>query len=318
MTKKIFDYELNENLDLFVLIKAAQARLAKNGKQFIAFEFEDKSGEISAKYWDASDEEVKRYQSGQVVHLSGKRENYQGNPQIKIYKLRLATEQEPNDPSLYVQGAPQSVTEMQAELEKFVFKIHNSTWNRIVRVLLQKYQAQFFTYPAAKKNHHAFQGGLAYHTLTILKLAQGVSQLYPQVDESLLYAGAILHDLGKVIELSGAMSTQYTVAGNLLGHIVLVDEEIIKACQQLGIDTAKEDAILLRHMILAHHGLLEYGSPVTPHILEAEILHHLDDLDASIQMVETSLSHTSPGEFSERVFGLGGRSFYQRKQGKLE
>lgn len=313
MVKRLFDYELNENVDLFVLIKSAQARLAKNGKQFIAFEFEDKSGEISAKYWDATDEEVQRYQSGLVIHLSGKRENYQGNPQIKIYQIRLANNNEPNNPELYMQSAPKSANEMAAELDEFVFKIRNSTWNRIVRVLLQKYREKFLIYPAAKKNHHAFQGGLAYHTLTILKLAQSVAKLYPHVDESLLYAGAILHDLGKVIELSGPVGTQYTIEGNLLGHITIVDEEIIKACQQLKIASDKEDAVLLRHMVLSHHGLLEYGSPVAPHILEAEILHHLDDLDASIQMIDNSLEHTPQGEFSERVYGLDGRFFYQRK-----
>ena len=99
-----------------------------------------------------------------------------------------------------------------------------------------------------------------------------------------------LHDLGKVLELSGPVATTYTLAGNLIGHIVLVDEEIVKACAALKIELEGEDAILLRHMILAHHGLLEYGSPVQPHLLEADILHQLDNLDASIQMLKEKFS----------------------------
>ncbi|MCP0886753.1 HD domain-containing protein [Ligilactobacillus sp. WILCCON 0076] len=312
-TKKLFDYALNENVDLFVLIKAAETRKTKNDKQFIAFNFADKSGEISAKYWDASDEDIVRFQAGKIVHLIGKRENYQNNPQIKIYSIQLtnAEKNEPQDPAMFVEGAPEDMSEMQKQFESYLFDIHNNVWNRVVRYLLKKYQDKFFVYPAAKKNHHAFAGGLAFHTLSILRLAQAVSKEYPEVNSSLLYAGAILHDLGKVIELSGPVATQYTVEGNLIGHIVLIDEEIIQACQELEINPRKEDAILLRHVILAHHGLLEYGSPVQPHILEAEILHHLDDLDASIQMMNGSLKHVAPGEFSERIFGLEGRNFYK-------
>ena len=114
-----------------------------------------------------------------------------------------------------------------------------------------------------------------------------------------------------MIELSGPIATRYTLEGNLVGHIVLIDEQIVEACQKLGIDQQSQDVILLRHMILAHHGLMEYGSPVQPHLMEAEILHHLDDLDASIQMMKGALDHTEKGEFSERIFGLDGRNFYK-------
>ncbi|EPC85478.1 3'-5' exoribonuclease yhaM, partial [Lacticaseibacillus paracasei subsp. paracasei CNCM I-4649] len=134
-------------------------------------------------------------------------------------------------------------------------------------------------------NHHAFAGGLAFHTLSILRLAKSVVQQYSSLNKSLLYAGAILHDLGKTIELSGPISTDYTVEGNLIGHIVLIDEQIVLAAQQLKIDINAEDMLLLRHVVLAHHGLLEYGSPVRPELLEAQVLHDLDELDASINMM---------------------------------
>ncbi len=310
-TKKIFDYQIDDNMELFVLIKAADVRIAKNGKKFIAFTFADHSGEISAKFWDASEQDIAQFQAGKVAALKGKRENYKQNPQIKIFKMRLAQENEPNDPRLYLQSAPESVQDMEKDIDEMIFEITVPAWNRIVRYLLKKYHDQFFSYPAAKKNHHDFAGGLAFHTISILRLAQAVVHEYEDINAPLLYAGAILHDLGKTIELSGPVATVYTVPGNLLGHIVLIDEEIAQACDKLGIDPLNEDAVLLRHMIVSHHGLLEYGSPVQPHIMEAEILHHLDDLDASIQMMRKALDHTKPGDYTERIFGMDGRNFYQ-------
>ncbi len=176
---------------------------------------------------------------------------------------------------------------------------------------MQKHHEAFFTFPAAKTNHHAFAGGLSFHTLSILRLAKSVVEQYEGINAPLLYAGTILHDLGKTEELSGPVSTSYTVAGNLIGHISLVDGEIVAACQTLKLDSEQEDVLLLRHVVLAHHGMLEYGSPVTPHVLEAEILHRLDEMDASIMMIQGALAHTKPGEFSEKVFGLDKRNFYK-------
>lgn len=311
--QKLLDYQVDQDMELFVLIKAAEVRIAKNGKKFIAFVFADVSGEIAGKYWDASPEDILQFQAGKVVFLKGKREVYQQSPQVKILGLRLATVDEPSDPNLYVQGAPVSLAELQQSFAGIIAEITQPDLKKLVLYLLKKHEQAFFEYPAAKTNHHAYARGLAYHTLSIVRLAQSVSQQYPQINRSLLYAGALLHDLGKIIELSGPVATSYTLEGNLIGHIVLVDEELVLACEQLGIDKQAEEVLLLRHIILAHHGLLEYGSPVTPHILEAEILHHLDDLDATIQMINTALEKTTPGEFSERVFGLDRRNFYRSK-----
>ena len=309
--KKLFDYQNYENLDLFVLIKTADVRIAKNGKQFIAFTFQDQSGQIGGKYWDASDEDVAKFTAGQVIHLQGKRELYQNNPQVKIYKLRLTTGDEPQTVDQFIPKAPVQVTEMQDEFGAMLFEITNPNWQRLVRHLMQKHQAEFFSFPAAKTNHHAFSGGLAYHTLSMLRLAKTIAAQYPQIDEALLYAGVILHDLGKTLELSGPVSTEYTVRGNLIGHIVLVDEEIVRACDTLKIDVNAEDMLLLRHVILAHHGLMEYGSPVRPQVLEAEVLHQIDELDASITMMTQSLQHAEAGQFTERLFAMDGRRFYR-------
>ncbi|HPI99751.1 MAG TPA: HD domain-containing protein [Enterococcus sp.] len=311
--KKLRELAVDEEFQAFVLVKNADVRIAKNGKKFIAFTFQDTSGTLDGKFWDASEDEIKRFEAGRVVYLTGKREVYQGNPQVKILQLRTAKAEEPSDPSLYMERAPIQKEAMEEEISQVLFEITNPHWNRIVRFLLNQYKKEFFDYPAAKRNHHAFAGGLAYHTTTMLRLGKAIVREYPELNASLLYAGIILHDLGKVIELSGPMSTEYTLVGNLVGHLVLVDEEITKACLALKIDEREEDVVILRHMVLSHHGLLEYGSPVRPRIMEAEILHQIDNLDASMQMLLTSIRQTEPGEYTDRIFGLDNRSFYVPK-----
>ena len=316
MAKQIFDYQNGDEMKLAVLIKSAEVRVAKNGKKFIAFNFQDASGHISAKFWDATDADIEQFKPGEVVRLAGKRELYQGNPQVKIYNMRLATQEEGNDPAKYVESAPESADDMGEELNDFIFQITNANWNRIVRKLLGDHKQAFLTYPAAKALHHAFAGGLAFHTLSILRLAKSVAEQYSSVNRSLLYAGAILHDLGKTMELSGPVSTDYTIEGNLIGHIVLVDEAIVQAAGQLKIDIHGEDMMMLRHMVLAHHGLLEYGSPVRPELLEAQILHNLDELDAEINMMTGAYQHTEPGTFTERLFGMDNRRIYRPQNGQ--
>ena len=144
----------------------------------------------------------------------------------------------------------------------------------------------------------------------MLRIAKTLAAQYKDINKPLLYAGIILHDMGKIIELSGPISTEYTLEGNLLGHIVIVDEEITKACIALKIDEKSEDVLLLKHMVLAHHGQLDYGSPVRPKLREAEILFMIDNLDATINMLNTALNRTEPGSFTERIFGLDNRTFY--------
>lgn len=312
--KQLMDYAVDDAVDLFVLLKSADVRTAKNGKPYIALVFEDRSGEISGKYWDASPTDTEQFVAGQVVHLQGRREKYQTHPQIKITHMRLATPGGGLSAADFIEQAPMTREAMEDYINQTIFEITQPTWQRLVRRLLTEFRDQFFTYPAAKSNHHAFKGGLAFHTISILRLAHSVTAQYPDLNAPLLYAGAILHDLGKTIELSGPEATTYTLAGNLVGHIVLIDGELVRACDPLKLDPQAEDVLLLRHMILAHHGLLEYGSPVRPALREAEVLHQLDELDASIMMLDTVVGHTAPGEFSERVFALDGRRFYRPNQ----
>lgn len=311
MNKKLYDYAMEETVEIYLLIKSVAERKTRAGKPFLTITFQDTSGEMTGNLWDVSAAEIEKYQPTQVVHVKGKREEYNGQPQLRLDKMRLAEDSEPNNPELYVKRAPLNRETMIEKLNEVIFEITNPNMNRIVRYLLNKYNKVFFQAPAAKSNHHAFNGGLAYHTVSMLEIAQTVAGYYPNINRPLLYAGLILHDLGKVIELSGPTATEYTLEGQLIGHIVLIDQEIVLACEELNIDKDSEDVLILRHVILAHHGELEYGSPVRPQIKEAEIIHYLDQLDAKINMMEDELSKTEPGEFTTKIWAMENRRFYK-------
>ncbi|MFD1672719.1 3'-5' exoribonuclease YhaM family protein [Agrilactobacillus yilanensis] len=310
MEKGLRDYQDGDRVDQNVLIKDADIRTAKNGKPFIALVFSDVTGQITGKFWAAQPEDIANFKKGRIVHLKGLREIYQTKPQIRIDKMTVMTN-ETLKAEDFVPKAPLPKTDLQSELNAFIFKITEAKWNRIVRYLLNERGDDFFKYPAAKTNHHAYEGGLAFHTISMLHLAEAMCRQYATINQSLLYAGIILHDLGKTIELSGAETTSYTLAGNLVGHIVLIDEAISRACNELHFDLDDEKIVILRHVILAHHGKLEYGSPVIPKILEAEVLHQLDEMDASVTMISDALNHTPSGHYTQRIFAMDQRQFYK-------
>ena len=308
---KISQMKKDELFEGFYLIKSAEVRQTRAGKDYIAFTFQDDTGEIEGKLWDAQPYNVAEFTSGKVVHMQGRREVYNNTPQVNQLVLRLPKAGEPNDPANFKEKPPVDPKELRDYLAQMIFKIENPVWQRVVRALYSKYDKEFYSYPAAKTNHHAFESGLAFHTATMVRLADAIGDIYPQLNKSLLFAGIMLHDLAKVIELSGPDDTEYTVRGNLIGHIALIDEEITKILLELKIDDNKEDVVVLRHVILSHHGLLEYGSPVRPRIMEAEILHIIDNLDAEMMMMTAALAKVGAGEMTSRIFAMDNRSFYQ-------
>ena len=310
---KINQMKKDELFEGFYLIKSAEVRQTRAGKNYLAFTFQDYTGVIEGKLWDAQPHNVEEFSAGKGVHMQGGREVYNNTPQVNQLTLRLPKAGEPNDPADFKEKPPVDQKEIRDYLSQMIFKIENSVWQRVVRSLYSKYDKEFYSYPAAKTNHHAFESGLSFHTATMVKLADAIGDIYPQLNKSLLFAGIMLHDLAKVIELSGPENTEYTVRGNLIGHIALIDEELTKTLMELKIDDSKEEVIVLRHVLLSHHGLLEYGSPVRPKIMEAEILHMIDNLDAEMMMMTAALGLVDPGQMSNKIFALEGRSFYKPK-----
>ena len=175
--------------------------------------------------------------------------------------------------------------------------------------LYEEHYEQLIVYPAASRNHHEFVSGLAYHTLSMCQMAEAIASIHTGLNTDYLYSGIILHDLGKIVELSGPVVPEYTLAGKMLGHISISQAMIATKARDLGLEG--EEVIILQHLILSHHGKLEYGSPMLPIIKEAEVIYLIDNLDARINMIEKALENVEPGHFSKRVFALENRSFYK-------
>ena len=307
--KGIAHHEVGDTIDLHLFIKNAIKGTASNGKPFLSLIFQDKSGEIEAKLWDVKPEDEQLYMPEAIVRVSGDIQNYKGKLQLRIRSIRLKYENETVNIADLLPTAPLGKNEMSETITKYIFEMTNPNIQRITRHLVKKYSNEFLEYPAATKNHHEFFSGLAYHVVSMLNLAKAIADLYPSLNKDLLYAGVILHDLGKVKELSGPIATTYTVEGNLLGHISIMVNEIGKAADELNIQG--EEVLILQHIVLSHHGKAEWGSPKPPLVKEAEILHYIDNLDAKMNMMDRALDRVKPGEFTERIFPLENRSLYK-------
>ena len=297
-----------DSVENFFLIHRATQGVTAQGKDYMTLYLQDKSGDIEAKLWTVTKDDMKILKPEIIVWVKGDVINYRGRKQMKVNQFRLATAEDGVKTQDFVDGEPLSPNEIQDELSHFILEIENAHLQRITRHLLKKYQDKFFTYPAASSHHHNFAGGLSYHVLTMLKIAKSLCDIYPLLNRSLLYSAIILHDIGKVRELSGPVATTYTVEGNLLGHISIASDEVAEAAKELGIDS--EEVMLLRHMILAHHGKMEFGSPKLPHLKEAEILFFIDNIDAKMNMFDKAFKKTEKGQFTERIFGMDNRQFY--------
>ncbi|HET7658487.1 MAG TPA: 3'-5' exoribonuclease YhaM [Bacillales bacterium] len=309
MKKSIHHYQVGEQIETFLLIRSAKKSVASNGKPFLTLMLQDDSGEIEAKLWDCTDEDEKQYSAEKIVKVSAEMTSFRGRNQLKLKSLRLAVAEDGVKTSDFLATAPLSIEEMGNRITQYIFEMKNPHIQRITRHLIKNHQEDFFSYPAATRNHHEFLSGLAYHVVSMLDVAKALANLYPSLNTDLLYAGIILHDLGKVVELSGAVAPEYTFEGKLIGHIPIMISKIDKAAEELGIEG--EEVTLLQHLILAHHGKAEWGSPKPPLLREAEVLHMIDNLDARINMIDKVLERTLPGAFSERVPSLDYRSFYQ-------
>ncbi len=307
--KKLLDHKVGEPVDLYLFIKQSTKGITQQGSPFMSLVLQDKSGDLEAKLWDTGEEQERLYAAGGIVRIGGEVHEYRGKNQLRVKSIRPARDEEGVTLSDLVPSADKSKEALMEELLQFFFEMKNPKIQRITRHLIKKHQEAFMTYPAATRNHHDYVSGLLDHVVSMLKLAKAVSDLYPTLNKDLLYSGVILHDIGKVVELSGAVAPHYTVEGNLLGHISIMVTEISKTADEL--DVSGEEVMLLQHMVLAHHGKEEWGSPKRPMLPEAEMLHYIDNIDAKMNMLNRAMSKTEPGTFSERIFPLENRSFYK-------
>lgn len=309
MQNGIKNYQVGDKFSGFMLIKEMTKGVTSTGKDFLTLILRDTSGEIEAKLWDARPEDMKLYQAEVIIYLTGEITQFRGKAQLKIYSIRPSEETDGVHIADFVEKAPVEKEVLFDRLKAAVLEMQNLNVQEITRAFITKYKEELLTFPAAVSNHHAYVSGLAHHITSMLALAREICKLYPELNKDLLYAGIILHDLGKVKELSGLVTTSYTLQGKLIGHIPLMVEEIGQIANELNIEG--EEVIILQHLVLSHHGKAEWGSPRPPLIREAEILHLIDLMDAKMNMLNRALEHVDPGEFTERLFPMDNRSFYK-------
>lgn len=282
-----------------------------NGSDYLSLKLQDSSGEIDAKIWQVSAEQMKEIVNGVFIYIEANVIKYRDALQLKIDSTKIVSESDV-DVDRFIRSAPIEKTDLRNELQQFIYEIDDRIINSVVTEMVKKYEDKLVDYPAAAKIHHAYHSGLIYHIVSMLRLAKALISLYPTLNKNYLYAGVILHDLGKIEELSGVLATEYTTKGKLLGHISIVHSQIESIAQEIG-EEDSEQVMILEHLVLSHHGKLEYGSPVLPLTKEAEILTFIDNIDARIDTLDKALETVEPGSFSPRLFALDNRSFYKPK-----
>lgn len=289
------------------LIKNVESKITKTGNDFLKITFCDHSGELTGNLWDTTDEDTKTFTAGTIVNITGAITSYKDQLQVKIDNIQVNPQAKLAD---YLPSAPENQEELIHEFINYVNYVQNPIYKTIIHEILHTHQKAFFQYPAAKSVHHNFLNGLMFHTISILRQCNHLCDQYPQINRELLYSGAILHDIGKTVELSGVLNTEYTTNGKLLGHISIIDGEINRVAEKNNIPSDNPDLVLLRHMVLSHHGQLAYGSPIEPQLLEAAVLHHVDALDATINTISNNLSQTDKNQWTEKIWSQGNHQFY--------
>lgn len=272
--------------DLFLIREVGRAE-TRAGKPYLTLKVMDKTGEIAGRVWDDADRWLEQCAVGRVVSLSAQAQSYKNILQLKINSLQAVSEDEV-DMALFVPSTSDDIEEMTKELLKFARSVDDEFLRKLLLKLFQdkNFLPLFQKAPAAKFMHHAYLGGLLEHTLHVTRLADQVAALYPSVDRSLLLAGAMLHDVGKVKEFSFASHPfDYSDQGRLMGHMV-IGVEMVQARISKIKNFPAETGVRLKHLILSHHGRYEFGAPSLPMLHEAFILNFIDDMDAKINYME--------------------------------
>ena len=306
----------DDRFEGYLIVRSAEQRASANGKNYLDMTLADKTGSINAKMWDGT---VQPPLAGSIVKVRATGNEFNGRMQLRVEKIRAAESRDAVDMSTLIPCAPRDPREMREEIIRAADHIADKDLRLITCELLDRAGDQLLTFPAAKQMHHAERSGLLHHMTTMLRTANAIMSVYPQLNPSLLTAGVIVHDLAKIDEMDAdtlGLVSDYSVDGKLIGHIVRGVVNIQLAAEKTKASPAK--ALLLQHMVLSHHGIPDYGSPIAPKFPEAEVLNTIDTLDARLFEMDEALSRAMPGGFSEKVWGLDNRQLYRIPEDEVE
>lgn len=307
----IKDLKQDENINGIYILRRKELKEASNKKFYLDLTFSDNTGEINGKLWDVTEDIFLSMPLNMLYYVNARVDCWKENMQLNIQKIRLADPDDQKKIDKFVPSAPISPESMLKEIYSYANRIQHDEIRRLVTKMLKDKEDRLRYYPAARSLHHSIRGGLLYHLYRMLHLSEKIKQVYENVNPDLLYAGILLHDLAKIGELDSNVLgfSEYSKEGQLLGHLVMGVKEIENAGKSLGI--SEEVMLVLQHMVASHHYEPEYGSPKKPMILEAELLHYIDLIDARVYDYENALKNVEKGAFSEPVWSLDRRRLYK-------
>lgn len=280
-----------ENVVEHYLCKSRQSLKSRNGKTYLSLKLQDKTGMVDAKVWDVTND-IKSFEENDFIKIDGTAIIYQNNIQLNVRKIRKSMEGE-YDPQDFIPCSEKNLDTMYEELMGYIKTIQSPFVKQLLEEIFFRHpevSKRFKTHSAAKNIHHGYRGGLLEHTLSVTQICDFAAPRYKYVDRDILIASAMLHDVGKVVELSEFPINDYTDDGQLLGHLIIGTEMIRDAAAKIP-DFPKQLESLLKHCMLSHHGEYEYGSPKLPKTIEAFILHCADNLDAKTKVIEEMLDN---------------------------
>lgn len=277
--KKLTDHNLGESASLFLLLTKIEKKSSRAGKEYLDLELRDKSTSMSAKMWDGFEVFYNAAEEGMIVKINCQFDEFNGMPQLKVKNISAVNDNEVSHAD-FLPSSDRSFDEMKSEFNETV----NSISNKNLKLLIEEIfdddtKEKYFNVPAGKAWHHAYIHGLLEHTLEIIKICKLMCEIHPELNRDLIITAAILHDLGKVEELTYETSFDYTDKGRLIGHIVIAATIISEKAKEIS-NFPEDLKNQLIHLVLSHQGKLEHASPVIPKMAEAMVLYHADEISA--------------------------------------
>lgn len=302
----INDFSEGDHVESTYFCSQKNAALSKAGKTFLNLVIADRSGEMQVRVFDDAERISQNFSTGDFIYLQGRVQSYQGNAQMIATHIERVSPDD-LDPEDFMPTSRLGFKKMETSLRNLVDTIEDEQLKALCLAALNDpvIGPKYFKAPAARSMHHSYMHGLLEHTLSMAKLADLVCTHYKNLDRSMLLTGIVFHDIGKIFELNFDMAIDYSDSGKLLGHInmgMMLVEQMAEKVPGFTVEKKR----LLEHIILSHHGTREYGSPVIPATVEANIIHHLDNLDAKVNAI-LGFAEKSPdtSDWTDRHYLLG-------------
>ena len=310
MTPLIKELLEGDRVSIQAIVGSVSRGVNASGSPYLNIELRDSSGSINAKKWEVDGKDDDIFVVGNIVSVTLEIIKYKENLQGKILNAKKIDESE-IDVTRFIMAPPVAKEELVDRFNKLVDSIKDEDCSKLLHYFIKKFENKLYDAPAATSVHHEFSSGLLMHSVFMAETCDFLATKY-DVDRDLLITGALIHDFGKMIELEGPAVYKYSLEGKLIGHISIMCAEIRKAAEELKIES--EVPLLLEHMILSHHGHLEFGSPVLPLTKEALLLSMVDLIDSKMMIVSKALETVKPGEFTQKIYHIDNCSFYKPKK----